>query len=404
MSIRLKHPLAAFYAFSGLWSFNATSGLWILYLLHCHWSLFQVGLAEAGFHIVSFVSDVPTGMFADRFGRRRSLVFGLLIGALTPAMTFIWAPVSVGLGILSVSVGALSWTFIGGADQALLYGLTASQPNGLGYARTYGRMAGLSLSVTAIAIVTGGLLVSYDGWMWPYLITAGSNLIAVIPVLLIPQQQKTVPTDQMSQATFMQMLRRATKLVGQDTNLLLLVAVGAVVATLSTTNNLYAQAMLMHKGASLARIGWIIAIANGFTAVGSLIGGRVAQRRRRRRFGWGLGVYGTALAVVGVFPLPGAVSGYLLAQGVDGVIDPIYAAVLNEGAPEEYRATVLSLPGTGFSLGMIILFPIVGWLMGRGYWIAVYGTMGTVLILIGMMVLHSGRRSKSQKTTAMASK
>ncbi len=57
--------------------------------------------------------------------------------------------------------------------QALLYGLTQSQP--LSYARIYGRVAALSLGATGIAIVVGGFLVIHGGWIYPYLLTAATN-------------------------------------------------------------------------------------------------------------------------------------------------------------------------------------------------------------------------------------
>ena len=399
MSHRPNNSLIAFYCFTGLWSFNATSGLWILYLIHCHWSLFQIGIAEAGFHLVSFMSDVPTGAFADRFGRRQSLMIGLLIGSTIPVMTFVLAPRSVFLGVLSISLGALSWTFIGGADQALLYGLTQSQP--LSYARIYGRVAALSLGATGIAIVVGGFLVIHGGWIYPYLLTAATNLMAMTPMMWIPRPGIE---EHKSEASVLTAIKGASRLASQDAALLLLVAIGATVATLSTINNLYAQAMLQHKGISLTVIDVLISLGTGIAASGSIVGGHLAYRRRRQRFGSGLIIYGLAMVAIGIFPVTEAVSGYLLGSGVDGVIDPIYEAELNEKAPEEYRATILSLPGAGFSLGMMILFPLAGWLMGHGLWVSVYGTMGMALFLIGAMVLLASHRKKSGQTNTMSTK
>ncbi|SMC03479.1 Major Facilitator Superfamily protein [Sulfobacillus thermosulfidooxidans DSM 9293] len=138
--------------------------------------------------------------------------------------------------------------------------------------------------------------------------------------------------------------------------------------------------------------------------MGNIIGGHLAYRHRRQRFGLGLTVYGLALVGFGVLPVTKVVSGYLLGNGVDGIIDPIYAAELNEKAPEKYRATILSLPGTGFSLGMIILFPLAGWLMAHGQWVSVYGTIGLALFLMGTMVLLGNRRKTSQNTHPMSTK
>ncbi|SMC03478.1 Major Facilitator Superfamily protein [Sulfobacillus thermosulfidooxidans DSM 9293] len=214
MAQKPNNALIAFYFFTGLWSFDATNGLWILYLVHCHWSLFQIGMAEAGFHLVSLLSDVPTGAFADRFGRRQSLVLGLLIWTTAPVMTFVFAPLSVVFGVFSISLGALSWTFIGGADQALLYGLTQSQP--LSYARIYGRLTALSLSATAIAITAGGFLVSHGGWIYPYLLTPATNLIAVIPILSIPEPE---PKEPKSETRVLTAIQQAGRITSQDVTL-----------------------------------------------------------------------------------------------------------------------------------------------------------------------------------------
>jgi len=125
-----SRTLQAFYAFVAFRWLRLTGALWVLYLLHVGWSLWQVGIAEAAFHAVSFAAGVPTGIFADRAGRRRSLLLGLLA-----------------LGTLAIGFGALGSSFIGGADQALLHDLSRGLPEGSqAFARLYGRMDAISLT------------------------------------------------------------------------------------------------------------------------------------------------------------------------------------------------------------------------------------------------------------------
>ncbi|WP_152907869.1 hypothetical protein [Streptococcus sp. X13SY08] len=50
-----------FFAFFGITSF------WILFLSQKGMSLWQIGLLESIFHGISLLSEVPSGMLADRF-------------------------------------------------------------------------------------------------------------------------------------------------------------------------------------------------------------------------------------------------------------------------------------------------------------------------------------------------
>lgn len=250
---RCLTPLWAFYGFTICWAFNPTGGLWILYLLHAHWSLFDVGLAEAGFHMVSFFAEVPTGLFADRFGRRQSLAVGLIIHAITTVTTFLFAPNIRLLGFLSVSFGALAWSFIGGADRALLFGMVERQQGSGTFGRIYGRVLALNLAVRALATACGGILVLHLGWSMPYAIAAGTSLLGLAAVRSIPERPRGgVPgAPSASWSQMVQDLRGATRVVGTIPGLWLWVGFGAALATLVTINNLFAQSTLVLKGASV---------------------------------------------------------------------------------------------------------------------------------------------------------
>ena len=47
--------------------------VWVVFLIGRGFSLWQIGLAEALFHVVSLLCEIPSGMAADLMGRRRSL-------------------------------------------------------------------------------------------------------------------------------------------------------------------------------------------------------------------------------------------------------------------------------------------------------------------------------------------
>lgn len=79
----------------------------------------EVFLTQAFFGAIIVAMEVPSGVLADRFGRKRALVLGALFLALGH-MSLLWANDLIGFlvfeGLLGVGVSLMS-----GADLALLY-------------------------------------------------------------------------------------------------------------------------------------------------------------------------------------------------------------------------------------------------------------------------------------------
>lgn len=69
--LNLKKQLACIYTadlFSGL---RITDAVWVALLAARGFSLWEIGLAESVFHVVSLLCEVPSGMAADLLGRKR---------------------------------------------------------------------------------------------------------------------------------------------------------------------------------------------------------------------------------------------------------------------------------------------------------------------------------------------
>lgn len=393
-----SRSLRAFYAFTVCWAFNPTSGLWILYLLHCHWSLFQVGLAESGFHLVSFLAEVPTGLFADRWGRRKSLAAGLSIQALTTATTFWLAPHSIALGTVSVACGALAWSFIGGADRALLFGIVSQDAQASTFGRVYGAVLAVHLAVSALATALGGWLVIQYGWSRPYEIAVASAVLGLTTIGLLPQPR--APKVSLSPVPFGHNVHQTFRIAQATPGLGVWIGFGALLATLITINNLYAQSTLVLKGASLPIASLLVATASVVSAIGGWQGGRLTNKTGKRMLSWGTCLMGIFVAAVGLVSWPMASVGYLGAAAMDGVLDPVYETELNRLVPETLRATLLSLPSMGFSLGMLVLFPLAGWAMSIHHLPMVYLLIGGGLAALGLGLSGWPRRQHLKTGTS----
>ena len=118
-TIHLKKQLRCIYLsnfFSGL---RITDAVWVALLAARGFSLWEIGLAESVYHIVSLLCEVPSGMAADLLGRKRALVAGGILAVLS-SLLMAFAP---GLFLICAAMGlnALSNTMFSGTDAALTY-------------------------------------------------------------------------------------------------------------------------------------------------------------------------------------------------------------------------------------------------------------------------------------------
>ncbi len=117
--LNLKKQLACIYTnnfFSGL---RITDAVWVALLAARGFSLWEIGIAESVFHMVSLTFEVPSGMAADLLGRRKTLVAGgvcmvlsNLLMAFAPDLFFI---------CLAMALSALANAMFSGTASALTY-------------------------------------------------------------------------------------------------------------------------------------------------------------------------------------------------------------------------------------------------------------------------------------------
>ena len=118
-SIDLKKQLGVLYASTFLFGSAATDAVWVALLAARGFALWEIGLAEAVYHIISLVFEVPSGMAADLLGRRRTYLLGGLL-ALAQDVTMLLAN-DLPMVCLAMGLGALSGSMYSGTSSALVY-------------------------------------------------------------------------------------------------------------------------------------------------------------------------------------------------------------------------------------------------------------------------------------------
>lgn len=108
---KIKKQLAKLYASSVLGNLSLT-GAWVAILAARGYSLVEIGIAETVFHITSLIFEIPSGVLADVFGRKKMLIVSSIMRMVGNVVMILSN--SLFMVCLSISFHALSYNFSSG--------------------------------------------------------------------------------------------------------------------------------------------------------------------------------------------------------------------------------------------------------------------------------------------------
>lgn len=152
-------------------------------------TVLMVVLCEIIYAVSIVIFEIPTGVFADKFGRKPLLVIGAVLSVfefiiLLFAYDF-WA------FALVVFLAGISSACTSGAYNALLYDSLASVNKQSAFEKMVGRMNSLDLIGAMIAALSGSVLAKYYGFELNYILSAFSMFIALLFTILLREPPRT---------------------------------------------------------------------------------------------------------------------------------------------------------------------------------------------------------------------
>jgi MFS family permease len=140
---------------------------------------------QSWFALCVFLLEVPTGVVADRFGRKHSLMLGKLI--LVPATLIYGAIPDIGVFALGEFLFACGMALTSGADKALLYDWMKALGKEDQATEVWGRSRSISMIGMLVAAPIGGLIAGTLGLNYPMLLTSIPVLFTVLIAWSIPE-------------------------------------------------------------------------------------------------------------------------------------------------------------------------------------------------------------------------
>ena len=377
----------------------------VLYLLDLGLSFTWIGVLIGFREVLINLFEVPSGVVADLWGRRRSMVLGwvayivsFVIFAMTPRGT-------PGLVML---FGAMVFFSIGeafrtGTHKAMIFtwlrleGRTAEKTKVYGYTRSWSKAG------SAVSVLIAGTLVFVSGnyrYIWwlcllPYVVNAIN--LATYPKNLEGEMQ----SDEFSVGAVVRELFRSLRLILRDRPLRGLFAESLGFDGLFKTTKDYLQPIIKHAALALPLFLALtdekrVAVLVSATYLVIHVLAFSASRSAHRVQGWAGGdtagarhvwlanalAFGALFALLALGYPTVAIVAFLVIHLLQNIWRPLMLSRYDEFTPPERQATVLSVDSQSKSAFTMIVAPLIGFSVDHlGLW--PIGALGVVVSLAG---------------------
>ncbi|WP_223384051.1 MFS transporter [Faecalibacterium prausnitzii] len=386
--LNLKKQLACIYTsdfFSGL---RITDAVWVALLAARGFSLWEIGLAESVYHIVSLFCEVPSGMAADLLGRRKTLLSGGVL-TVTCNLLMAFAP-NLFTICLAMGLNALAMTMFSGTFTALVYDSLKTEGREDEYIQVSANSSQISMLANAIGSLAS-LLKRFLGFAGFYLLSAAFEGVSTAALALMEEPIVTKAQASRGKHPLRTLPEQFRQLVRDSLHVLhtcpmagKLIASSALISVPSYLTKMFLQQRLVELGWPTELLFLPLLLGGLACVAGTEVGRRVRCRSMRRLYSACALLCGVGTLLVGAAPAWGGILGMMLVQGVLEVYLLHESQKLNDAIPSDQRATLISVDGMAYSLLMIPASPLVG-AVGDAF-----GQAGAGLALLGGAIMLSG--------------
>ena len=357
-------------------SYFGITSFWILFFIQNGLSLLQIGLLESIFHGTSLLCEIPSGMLADRFSYKTNLYLARL-ASIVSSILILFGQGNFWIYALAMMVSAWSYNFDSGTSTAFLYDSAVEAGQKDRYLQISSFLSGVAEVTRTLGTVVAGFFI-HGALAWTYLIAIGLSFLSII--LIYFMKEPMAKREKNEVLTFKTIVLQVRKEWHEKPVLFYWMMTYQLVGTLMCMFYFYYQ----QKISDLA--GWqvslVMLIGSGLNLIAVYVASQIGKKWNSNL------VFPTLVALTGLSLLL-VFSGtpfafllvYLLTNTLYAVYQPIYFNDLQVYLPSSVRATMLSINSMLFSLSMIVIFPLTGWLIDRWGLVAVFLVLGLILLL-----------------------
>lgn len=371
----VKQQIRTIYGISALEALHIAGASWVALLAARGFSVFEIGILESIFHVVSMCFEIPSGAVADAFGRKRTMAASevlMILSILGMLCSDTFWSVAAAIGI-----SALSYNMASGTREALAYDTLKEN----GQEQEYDRFASMEMVIyrlgSATAVFCAGLALIL-GYRRAYLLDLGMRSVCLLLTLGLREpklkekeerngnaKQDAEREGEVSKSSesvseklkncvveSLRFLRSHPETIG-------IIALNSLIGAVATLLLFFLQARLPVYGLKTGLLG----PALFFMSMGAACGAKAITFFRKKGY--------KSIAVISICGVLAAFGilytkqpyliclGGFLAAFSDDFLEVRTDVLLNEKIPSAQRATLISVCSFAFSVVMIFLSPLI---------------------------------------------
>lgn len=355
--LNIEKQIRKLYASSVLGNLSLT-GAWVAILAARGYNLVDIGIAETVLHITSLIFEIPSGVLADVFGRKKMLIVSSIMRMIGNIIMILSD--NLFTVCLSIAFHALSYNFSSGTGDALAYDSLKAANAESRFERFESDQLVIYRLCSGISTLCAGFAL-FIGHRLAYGTDLITGVIQIAVLMSLSEMYAPAPEQSGSIAarlaiclkesfTFMKSAKRAMKLM----------IVNSLIGAADTLLLFFLQAKLPERGIPHRLLGAALL----FMEIGGIIGSKLITKLPKLS-------YRCVFCISSVMVLAGIVAehspmyavmalGGFIAAVADDALQVRTNVLLQDMFPSEQRATLTSLESFTFSVIMIVLSPLAG--------------------------------------------
>ncbi len=356
MSKKLPQNTVQLYLIKVAKWFNLIMPIVVLFCQENGLNMSQIFILKSVYSIAMVATELPSGYLADVWGCRRTLLIGAVLGTFGMAIysfsasfaSFLMAEVVLGIG----------FSFVSGADSAMLYDSLKAENRENEYTKFEGRITSAGNFAEALAGVLGGFLATF-ALRTPYFFQIGVAAIGIPAAIMLKEPQHAIERTHLKMKEILSIIAVTYRQREMRSAIMISSLTGAATLTYAW----FVQPYFQEAGVPVSVFGILWTALNLLAGVLSMFSYKVEQ--------W-LGMQKTLLLIVIFISV-----GFLLTAleislagiailfffyMVRGVATPVLKNQINQYTDSKVRATILSIRNFEIRIIFAAIGPALGYL------------------------------------------
>lgn len=350
--MRLSHKLIVFMNWFGT---GLLAPVLSLMLLSRGCTLPTLGAAIGVYSVTVIVSEVPTGVFADLYGRRHS--FFLSCGAYLISFGLIFMTNNFILLLAAMIFQGIGRAFSSGSIDAFIIETAVEKHGSAGIARTVSNLSVLQSIGVASGAIIGGLLPGVYGYAFHIVIRIFLLLTVALLAFIFMKEHKKSPEHRITLKAHLTLSK--TLIAAKKPLKYVIICITAASVMMFTIETYWQPAFMgIAQGYAQLFLGFLCAAGFAATALGSFIMGKFRLHTPKSRWIVYLimlaGMSAAMLTLIFQNTIAGFMILYILWYLFLGGANVPEQTIINLAVPDKTRAAILSTASLSCQLGGVM--------------------------------------------------